>query len=54
MRALARDAGKRSAVALLGSLKDRADSLAEGLRNLAWPEEAFGPAGRRQIRLDSS
>ncbi len=54
LRALARQAGKRSAVGLFGSLKDRADNLVESLRNLAWPEDAFGPAGSMQIRLDSS
>ena len=54
LRALARQAGKRSAVALLGSLKNIAAFLVESLRNLVWPEEVFGPAGKIQIRLDSS
>jgi hypothetical protein len=54
LRALARQAGKRSAVGLFGSLKNMADNLVESLRNLAWPEDAFGPAGSMQIRLDSS
>jgi hypothetical protein len=54
LRELARQAGKRSAVALLGSLKNIADFFVESLRNLRWPEEVFGPAGRIQIRLDSS
>jgi hypothetical protein len=54
LRDLARQAGKRSAVALLGGLKNRAEGLVESLRNLAWPEEAFGRAGKMQIRLDSS
>lgn len=54
LRALARQAGKRSAVALFGSLKNIANNFVESLRNLAWPEEVFGPAGRIQIRLDSS
>ena len=54
LRALAREAGKRSAVALLGSLKNIADNLVESLRNLAWPEGVFGQAGKIQIRLDSS
>jgi hypothetical protein len=53
LRALAEQAGKRSAVALLGSLKNIADNLVESLRNLAWPEEVFGQAGQIQIRLDS-
>ena len=54
LRALARQAGKPSAVALFGSLKNIAAFLVESLRNLAWPEAAFGPAGAMQIRLDSS
>jgi len=53
LRQLARQAGKRSALDLLGSLKNIADFLVESLRNLDWPEEAFAEAGRRQIRLDS-
>jgi len=54
LRALARQAGKDSAVALLGSLKNIAEFLVESVRNLVWPEEVFGPAGKMQIRLDSS
>jgi hypothetical protein len=54
LRALAREAGKRSAVALLGSLKNIADFLVESLRNLVWPATVFGQAGKIQIRLDSS
>jgi hypothetical protein len=54
LRALAEQSGKRSAVALLGSLKNIADFLVESLRNLAWPAEVFGPQGPMQIRLDSS
>jgi hypothetical protein len=54
LRTLARQAGKRSAVALLGSLKNIAESLVESLRNLVWPEEVFGKSGKIQIRLDSS
>ena len=54
LRELARSAGKRSAVALLGSLKNIADCLVESLRNWVWPDEAFGAAGKIQIRLDSS
>lgn len=54
LRELARSAGKRSAVALLGSLKNIAEFLVESLRNLIWPEEVFGTAGKIQIRLDSS
>jgi hypothetical protein len=54
LRALARQCGKRSAVALLGSLKNIAEFLVESLRNLVWPEEVFWPTNRIQIRLDSS
>jgi hypothetical protein len=54
LRELARQAGKRSAVALLGSLKNIAESFVESLRNWRWPEEVFGQAGKIQIRLDSS
>lgn len=53
LRELAKQAGKRSAVALLGSLKNIAESLVESLRNLSWPAEAFSQE-RIQIRLDSS
>ncbi len=53
LRRLAEQGGKRSATALLGSLKNIADFFVESLRNLAWPEEAFAP-GDIQIRLDSS
>jgi hypothetical protein len=51
---LARQCGKRSAVALLGSLKNIAEFLVESLTNLVWPAEVFGPPGKMQIRLDSS
>jgi hypothetical protein len=54
LRQLARQAGKESAVGLLGSLRNIAAFLVESLRNLAWPEEVFGPAGPMQIRLDDS
>jgi hypothetical protein len=54
LRELARQSGKRSAVALLGSLKNIAEFFVESLRNLRWPQEVFGPAGQIQIRLDSS
>jgi hypothetical protein len=54
LRELARQQGKQSAVALLGSLKNIADFFVESLRNLWWPQEVFGPAGKIQIRLDSS
>ena len=54
LRELARAAGKRSAVALLGSLKNIAEFLVESLRNWVWPDEVFGEAGKKQIRLDSS
>ena len=54
LRALARQCGKRSAVALWGSLKNIAEFLVESLRNLVWPEEVFWPTNRIQIRLGSS
>jgi hypothetical protein len=54
LRAIAAEAGKRSVVALLGSLPNMADFFVEGLRNLHWPHEVFGPAGKRQSRPDSS
>jgi hypothetical protein len=54
LRNLARQRGKASAVALLGSLKNIAEFFVESLRNLAWPAEVFGPQDHIQIRLDSS
>jgi hypothetical protein len=54
LRALAKGAGKRSIVALLGSLKNVAVFLVESLRNVPWPAEAFDTSQKRQIRLDSS
>ena len=54
LRQLAQQAGKRSAVALLGSLKNIAEFLVESLRNLVWPAEVFDPQDKIQIRLDSS
>jgi hypothetical protein len=53
LRQLAQQAGKRSAVALLGSLKNIAAYLVESLRNQVWPAEVFGPAPKMQIRLES-
>lgn len=53
LRELAKQAGKKSAVALLGSLKNIAAFFVESLRNLLWPVEAFSQE-RIQIRLDSS
>jgi len=53
LRALAQQAGKRCAVGLLGGLKNIAFALVESLRNLVWPDEAFAPPGKMQIRLDS-
>jgi hypothetical protein len=50
---LAQEAGKPSAVALLGSLKNIAAFLVESLRNLCWPEEAFRGGNRLRISLDS-
>src|SRR5207248_11060865 len=37
LRTLARQAGKRSTVALFGSLKNIAHCFVESMRNLAWP-----------------
>jgi hypothetical protein len=56
LRHLAQEQGKRTAVALYGSLKNLAQRLLESLRYCRWPEEAFDPtaAGSIQIRLDSS
>jgi hypothetical protein len=54
LRELAKQAGKKSAVHLLGSLKNIAGSLVESLRNLLWPVETFVQGTRIQIRLDSS
>jgi hypothetical protein len=53
---LAQEQGKRTAVALYGSLKNMAQRLLESLRHQHWPDEAFDPsaAGSIQIRLDSS
>jgi hypothetical protein len=53
LRSLARQAGKPSAVGLLGGLKNLAQALVESLRNLVWPDEAFDEPGKMQIRLDS-
>ena len=56
LRQLAQEQGKRTAVALYGSLKNMAHRLLESLRYRHWPDEAFDPAGAGsiQIRLDSS
>lgn len=54
LRDLAKQAGKKSGVHLLGSLKNIAASLVESLRNLVWPKETFEQGARIQIRLDSS
>jgi hypothetical protein len=53
---LAQEQGKRTAVALYGSLKNMAQRLLESLRYRHWPDEVFDPAaaGSIQIRLDSS
>jgi hypothetical protein len=53
LRQLAKEQGKKSAVAFFGSLKNMADRLLESVRNLIWPEEAFACV-RMQIRLDTS
>ena len=56
LRQLARQQGRRTAVAWFGSLKNMAQRLLESLRYWAWPEAAFDAAAARprQIRLDSS
>jgi hypothetical protein len=56
LRQLAQEQGKRTAVALFGSLKDMAVRLVESLRYWRWPEEFFDAEAARkiQIRLDSS
>jgi hypothetical protein len=54
LRAVAREAGKRSVAALFGSLKNVADCFVESLRNRSWAAECFGAQADRQIRLDSS
>jgi hypothetical protein len=54
LRELARQAGKRSAVDLLGSLKNIAEFLVESLRNCLWPDEVFATGEKIQIRLDTS
>jgi hypothetical protein len=51
---LSRQAGKRSGMALFGSLRNLADCFVESLRNLVWAAEVFGPQEHIQIRLDSS
>jgi hypothetical protein len=53
LRKLAQEQGKKSAVALFGSLKNMAERLLESLRNWVWPETAYG-SERIQIRFDSS
>ena len=53
---LAKQQGKKTAVALFGSLKTMALRLLESLRMGRWPDEAFdvAAAGKIQIRLNSS
>jgi hypothetical protein len=56
LRHLAAEQGKRTAVALFGSLKNIAQRLLESLRYWHWSDAAFDPveASGLQIRLDSS
>jgi hypothetical protein len=53
---LAQEQGKRTAVALYGSLKNMAQRLLESLRYSHWPDGAFDLTAARsiQIRFDSS
>lgn len=53
---LAQEQGKRTAVALFGSLKNMAQRLLESLRYSRWPDGVFDLTAARsiQIRLDSS
>ena len=53
---LAQEQGKRTAVALYGSLKNLAQRLLESLRYRHWPDEVFDrtEAGAIQIRWDTS
>jgi hypothetical protein len=53
---LAVQQGKKTAVALFGSLKNMALRLLESLRTRHWPDEAFdqAAAGKIQIRFNSS
>jgi hypothetical protein len=56
LRQLAQQQGKRTAVALFGSLRNMAQRLLESLRYRLWEDEAFDvkAAAGIQIRLDSS
>jgi hypothetical protein len=56
LRRLAAESGKRSALALFGSLKNIAQRLLESVRQLAWPASAYDAAAARriQIRFDTS
>jgi hypothetical protein len=56
LRNLAKQQGKKTAVALFGALKNMAKKLLESLRNRHWPDQAFdvAAAGKIQIRLNSS
>jgi hypothetical protein len=56
LRRLAQEQGKRTAVAMFGSLGNMAQRLLESLRYLHWPDDVFdgGRASGIQIRLDTS
>ena len=56
LQELAQQQGKKTAVALFGSLMAMAQRLLDSLRYWRWPDEAFAgcAAGKIQIRLNSS
>src|SRR5262249_43460315 len=56
LRQLAQQQGKRTAVALFGTLENMAQRLLESFRYLCWPDEVFDVAAAKkiQIRLNSS
>jgi hypothetical protein len=51
LRRLAVESGKRSALALFGSLKNMAERLRESVRLWRWPEAAFAAEAARKIQI---